>query len=135
MKATKFKYSDRNTNLKFRLDFCTDCGDSFEIVENPTIYDNLPNGIYIVRKNSIRVVYWLIDDVWYLFDNKIITQKHGHTNMVDDNNVKMYSETEYRNLSKCFNFLDAKTKQNVLAYKLFLELHFIIQSINKTFLK
>lgn len=73
MKTKRFKFKFINFSHEWELD---EVKGDFDVVPNPTPYNNLPDGEYVIRGNIQyhRNEYWKIENVWHLvttydFDN------------------------------------------------------------------
>jgi hypothetical protein len=74
----------------------------FEVVPNPTKYNNLPNGEYHIRgnKKNHAKYYWVLDNIWYLTETK--TKDNGH-HLCEAGTYQMFpplSEKEWEYINK-----------------------------------
>lgn len=128
----KLKYISRSFD-QFDLE------DDFEIVDNPTKWNNLPDGEYLIRgdKKDHSIEYYVKDNIWYLVDNK--TKDNGHY-MCAASTYQLYpnlSEKEWAILSHplVWNKLNKYWQRAVYGYKFSMELRNMTRDIKKSMLK
>ena len=104
----KIKYFPFKSNRMVNLTKCR-----LQIVDNPTPYNNLPNGKYLIRGNSKgkNVEYWVVDNLWHIFDTDI------DSCVVSYNIVPNLSKKEWKDLGKHYDKLSRRWKEFIQAYE------------------
>ncbi len=111
--------------------------DDYLIVDNPTIWNNLPDGEYLIRgnKKDHSTEYWVKDNIWYLVS--ITTKDNGHYYC----NAGIYQlfpilpEKEWEQLNKVASKLSSYWKRSVAGRNHYMDIRQMTRSIKKSILK
>lgn len=128
----KIKYSELMPYLKHK-----DLLEDFKIALNPTPYDNLPNGEYLIRgnKKSHSKEYWVFENVWYLVATTIKDNGHWYCISAKYNLFPMLPLKEYEELTKHVNRLSELWQRNVYGFNCWLDLRSSSRDISLNFYK
>lgn len=101
-----------------------DLANDFNVVENPTIYPNVPDGEYLIRgnKKDHSTEYWVFENVWYLTSETTVDKGHSYCIAGTYRLFPDLSNTQWEALYKTYNYLKPYWQRRLLGYKHWLEL-------------
>jgi hypothetical protein len=127
----KIKY----LNFDYEMDH-SDLLEDFKVVENPTKWNNLPNGEYLIRgdKKEHSVEYWVKDNIWYLVSTTTKDNGHYYCNAAKYQLFPNLPEKEWETLNKVWSKLSPYWKRAVAGRNQYMSLREIRREIHKSFL-
>ena len=95
-----------------------DLSDDFKIVPNPTVYDNLPNGEYLIRgnKKDHSKEYWVYENVWYQTSDTTVDNGHSYCIAGTYQMFPNLSNSQWEVLNKTYRYLKPIWQRMVLGH-------------------
>ena len=128
----KIKYLNFDYNREH-----SELSDDFDIVKNPTEFNNLPDGEYLIRgdKKNYSKEYWVKDNIWYLVSVTTIDNGHYYCNAGTYQLFPNLPEKEWDLLNKVVTKLSPYWKRAVYGRNQFMSIRELRRDIKKSFLK
>jgi hypothetical protein len=128
----KIKYLNFDYNREH-----SELSDDFDIVKNPTEFNNLPDGEYLIRgdKKNHSKEYWVKDNIWYLVSVTTIDNGHYYCNAGTYQLFPNLPEKEWDLLNKVVTKLSPYWKRAVYGRNQFMSIRELRRDIKKSFLK